>query len=209
MRYLLTAASVAALVVGGAYAALPSPAGPSGPGSTLRLERITTSGHGSGVHLGGGVILTAWHVVNGEPTMTVVDDAGRKRPGEVLWTNPDYDVALIRISDYAGVASAPLSCKPPAIGAHVRAFGNPLSITFVSTYGHVVGATRTVAQWRAGVILDISLAPGMSGGPVFNDDGEVVAMATGMALIKKLGASGFAVAVPGSAICPLLGRSAA
>jgi len=54
------------------------------------------NGHGSGVYIGNGLVLTAAHVVGDSKTVTLHSD--RDLPGEVLWSNKKYDLALVRFS---------------------------------------------------------------------------------------------------------------
>lgn len=164
--------------------------------------------HGSGVHVGGGYILTAAHVADGGAGMKVITDTGASKDVEVLWLNKDYDIALLRIADYADVAVAPLSCAPLAIGTPYTAYGNPGSLEFVSASGTVVGKAEKRGPWKEVVTIDGTLVMGMSGGPVVYR-GNVVGISVGVQSVQ-LGFSsaitGFGFVVPGSAICGLLAR---
>lgn len=167
-------------------------------------------GHGSGVHIGNGYIVTAAHVVAKKNVeYMVVSHDGMERKAEVLWLNSDYDVALLRV--FAGdLKSSYMTCSPPLRGAAVSAFGNPYDIAFIETHGFVAGAVTKIHLWREAFVADLTLGPGMSGGPVFDEYGSVVGINVGVRLqrVGMAGAStGFAVIVPSSAICKLLARS--
>lgn len=168
------------------------------------------SGHGSGVHIGNGYVLTAAHVVEDKATMQVEDSTGRKQTGTVLWANKIYDVALIHIDDYIGVQTARLNCTPTlSVGAPVQAVGNPLDLTFIRAWGHVASDVRARGPWKLSFIADMTLAPGMSGGPVYDEQGAVVGLAVGIPVMSiGFGKSGVAMSyvVPSMAVCGLLAR---
>lgn len=103
--------------------------------STLKI--ITSTGHGSGVHIGNGYILTAAHVVAGDQTVKVMASHNGEEPADVLWVNKAHDVALLRSSSLQGVDTSPLSCNQTGVGQSVRATGNPGSLEFVTSWGRV------------------------------------------------------------------------
>lgn len=173
------------------------------------LKVVTATGHGSGVSIGNGYILTATHVVKDAAEVKVKTDSGEIIKAEILWTNAAYDIALLRVKDYAGFSSAPLSCRMASVGEVIHADGNPGPLEFVSTWGKVSGSARTLGPWRDALILNMTIVPGQSGGPVFDESGAVVAIAVGV-LTVPLGFGGSFVgmgfAVPGSAVCALMAR---
>lgn len=175
------------------------------PGETVKI--LTVTGHGSGVHIGNGYIVTAAHVVSGASTVTLRLDDETEQPGEVLWFNTVYDVALIRTTDT--LREAPLQCRIPKTGEMVRASGNPLTMEFISTNGRVAGVVREMGPWKLAVPVDITILMGMSGGPVFDMRGNVVGINIGVAM-AQLGftpsLTGIGVIVPGKAICDLIAR---
>lgn len=178
-------------------------------GSTVRID--TATGHGSGVHLGGGFFLTAGHVTQGTDTVDILTDQGTTLSGEVLWSNHGYDVSLVYVEEHADISSSPLSCAPNYVGQDITILGNPLSTLFAKSWGKVSSLSKTGLEaidgdlWRVLVTLDITAAPGVSGGPIFNDRGEVVGILVAGAVSLR-GTFRYSYGVPGSAICHVLGR---
>lgn len=169
-------------------------------------------GHGSGVHIGHGYILTAAHVVGTSATMEITDDRGTSQTGTVLWVNKAYDVALIQIVDASKIAVSRLDCSTRlAVGDDISAFGNPLNLQFIRTWGKVASTYAAREPWKLSFIANIAIAPGMSGGGVFDTAGNVVGLAVGIA-VKPTGLGGaapFAISyiVPSSAVCTLMARA--
>lgn len=164
-------------------------------------------GHGSGVHIGDGYILTAAHVVRSEKTMPVVTDDGTTVEGAVLWASPEYDVALIRAPVTA--KAAPLACREANVGEEIRASGNPYDQKFVTARGHVSGAAREYEPWKRVIVIDTTMVHGMSGGPTFDMQGNVVGINVGVMVVSQGMASyvaSFGYIVPGSTVCMLMGR---
>jgi S1-C subfamily serine protease len=201
----------AALLLVGSFVwphAIPSQAIAGSSTVKIVLER----GHGSGVYIGNNLILTAAHVVVDakDGMVKVKTERGNILTGEVLWSSKARDVALVRVSGTVGLKAATLSCQPPKPGDIIQARGNPLSVEFFSSWGHVDGEQRTMGPWLVGVPTDMTILPGMSGGPVFGTDGRVVGLAVGVLMAPAgfggVSFTGATLIVPGSTICPLLGR---
>ena len=177
------------------------------------VKILLDKGHGSGVYIGGdGLILTATHVVANakDGKVRVKTEGGNILKGEVLWSSTARDVALVRVSGTVGLKAAVLSCDMPKPGDIIQARGNPLSVEFFSSWGHVAGTMRKMGPWLEGLPTDMTVLPGMSGGPVFGADGRVVGLAVGVLMAPagfgSMSFTGATLIVPGSTICPLLGR---
>lgn len=175
------------------------------------VKIVLDQGHGSGVYIGNNLILTAAHVVDTakDGKVKVKTERGNILKGEVLWMSKARDVALIKVSGTFGLSSAVLSCSMPQIGDTIQARGNPLSVEFFSAWGRIAGTARTMGRWLVGVPTDMTILPGMSGGPVFGADGRVIGLSVGALLAPGgmgMTITGATLIVPGSAICPLLGR---
>ena len=180
------------------------------PNSAVRIE--SQGSIGSGVYIGRNVVITAAHVVAGDKD-GIVDVKSKDRKlfkGTVLWQSPEYDIAAVRVDDIEGVEAAMLSCSEPNVGDEIMVVGNPLGRWFLTSWGKVSGKSEKLSRWHSLVTLDISIAPGNSGGPAYNKYGEVVGIVVnGMIARLGLGGSfiGFQGAVPGKSVCELLGRA--
>lgn len=182
------------------------------PAPTISASvKITSAvpGHGSGVHIGQGLILTAAHVVQGEGTFTVMTTED-EREAQVLWASDVYDVALLRTDD-ADLQAMPLSCDTPVVGSAVTAYGNPLGMEFIRTSGQVIGPVGSALGIPGAYPVDMTIIPGMSGGPLVDAHGEVVGIAVAV-MSYPVGfapqLTGIGMAVSGEAVCELMGREA-
>jgi len=176
--------------------------------ATVLIKR--PNGHGSGVHIGNGYILTASHVVKGEGAIEIATEDGSSAPARLVWISTDYDVALLHV-DNLSMGRATLDCRSLRIGENIEAVGNPLDLQFIHTYGKVAGEPRTVDELRSVFIASLSVVPGMSGGPVFDRQGHLIGIITAtMAVPLSLITSSLvpvSYIIPGSAICNMLVRS--
>lgn len=207
----LFAVAVAAMVALGLSAHKWSFAHPA----PLAMSTVLVSddnGHGSGVHIGNGYILTAAHVVEDRPEMTITGSDGKSVVGTVLWSNKAYDVALIRVTDHDNLSKSRLSCHAVLpIGERIEAIGNPVNLKWVHTWGRVSSDIGERGPWKISVLADIAIGPGMSGGPVFDRRGNVIGLAVGIS-VAPLGFTpsiyGVSYIVPSQAICALLASDA-
>jgi len=168
-------------------------------------------GHGSGVFIGNGIIITAAHVVGANGTVDLLLDDGTEMKGRVLWANTQYDIAAIRPDDSSGMAWANLSCTVPQNGEEITAVGNPTAFKFLTMWGKVAGTLDEMLPWLEAVPVDMTVIPGMSGGGVFNARGEVVGISVGTAIMPfGFGATWLRIGiiVPGKTVCDLMGRVA-
>jgi S1-C subfamily serine protease len=170
------------------------------------LKVSTPLGHGAGVHIGDGYILTAAHVVGDNKAMTIEDTEGRSVSADVLWSNRGYDVALLKVAGYGNIGVAPLSCEPNYVGQKVKAYGNPMDLDFVHTSGEVNGKARQWAMWKWLVPADLVVIPGQSGGAVVDTSGRVVGITVGV-MVFQMGLTGQGFFVPATVACDLMGRA--
>lgn len=202
MRHVAAFLMIIAAIVAGVYAVTNI----EKPGATVKV--MLPAGHGSGIHIGDGYIISAAHVIGNAEEVTIKLDDQSEQSATVLWVNKTYDVALLRTEQTMN--SAKLSCRAPELGELVYAEGNPLNLEFIRTNGKVAGVTRNIGNWKSATPVDMTIIMGMSGGPVFDPGGHVIGINIGVA-IAPLGMvpslTGIGVIVPGRTICDLLARS--
>lgn len=196
------------IIIGIAWLSPISPADTATPaGSVVFLG--DARGHGSGVHIGNGYILTAAHVVRDETTMDVTTDTGETVKGTVLWANKAHDVAMVRAE--VDAKASHLSCREPTAGEEIVIAGNPNDQKFINAYGRVGGESREYGPWKRVFIADATIIPGVSGGPTFDAKGDVIGINVGVMLVQTGISASIArlgYVVPGAVVCMLMARSA-
>lgn len=140
------------------------------------------TGHGSGVIISSdGEILTNNHVVNGAKTITVKLSDGRELAAEVLGTDSNTDLALLKAFEGRDLPVARLGdSEAVSVGEWVMAIGNPFGLEATVTVGVLSGKGRVIGAGPYDDFLqtDASINPGNSGGPLFNTKGEVIGINT-------------------------------
>ncbi|HRO89518.1 MAG TPA: trypsin-like peptidase domain-containing protein, partial [Promineifilum sp.] len=151
-------------------------------------EQSFVLGTGSGfVYDELGHIVTNNHVVTGASGLEVVFPDGTRRSAEVVGTDVDSDLAVIRVDDLpAGVLPIPLGDSDNAqVGQFVVAIGNPFDEAGSLSLGIISGLGRSLSSDRIAegggryslpqvIQTDAAINPGNSGGPLLNLAGEVV-----------------------------------
>lgn len=172
-------------------------------GASVRI--VIPNGHGSGSHIGGRLILTAAHVVDGQTSIEIETHDGKKMPARVLWVSKAFDVAVI---SYEGdlIPSAQLACAPLKQGDAVTVYGNPGEVRFAKFNGFVSTAAGERAIWKVAHVLDVTGMPGVSGGGVFSMSGKLVGILVGGYSSPYAPVSGITLMVPASAICRMMGK---
>jgi S1-C subfamily serine protease len=138
---------------------------------------------GSGVVLDDeGHVLTNNHVVEGGEEISVsLESEGQMYPAEVVGTEPNKDLALLKV-DAPASKLHPLTLGDSSkmeVGDPVVAIGNPFDLQRTVTSG-IVSALQREIQAPDGVTIDnviqtdAAINPGNSGGPLINSSGEVI-----------------------------------
>ena len=162
------------------------------------------SGSGFVIH-GDGEILTNYHVIQNADRIMVKFADGRSLPARVLGTDPDTDIALIKVEG-RGLPVAPLGdSRSLRVGEWVCAIGNPLAYEHTVTVGVVsyLGRKLFDSSLDNYIQTDAAINFGNSGGPLINGRGEVVGINS--AISQRASNIGFAVPInEATAILPQL-----
>ncbi len=134
----------------------------------------TVAGHGSGFVVSKlGHILTNYHVVEGSEEVVVIINNEDYR-AEVLHYDNLRDVALLRITDIYYRAPVDIHHTTAELGETLYVVGTPLDETFdFSISRGIVSSYRTLNDLEY-YQTDAAVNPGNSGGPVFNEAGNVI-----------------------------------
>ena len=145
-------------------------------------------GNGSGFILDTqGHVITNHHVVEGASRVFVRLVDGREYDAELIGSDDDTDVAVVRIQPHEGEQLPVVSYGSSdqlRVGDWVLALGNPLGLDFSVTAGIVSAKSRQVpgdlSQTRldAYIQTDAAINPGNSGGPLVDLLGRVVGINT-------------------------------
>lgn len=146
-----------------------------------------------------GYILTNNHVIEGAETVDVVLNDGRKFKGEIAGTDPQTDVALVKIpgDDFPVIELG--DSEKIRVGSIVLAIGNALGLPGGHTVSMgVISAKNRPMPWADFIFegllqTDAAINPGNSGGPLVDLTGKAVGINT--AMIAQANGIGFSIPV--------------
>ncbi len=161
----------------------------------------TESGSGSGfVIRPNGYLLTNNHVVDlvaDGGTLTVVFNDGTRVDGEIVGTNPSYDLAVVKV-DLRGLPAVTLGDSDAVrVGDIAIAIGAPLGLDGTVTSGIISALDRPVIageqadlSYINAIQTDAAINPGNSGGPLLNGAGAVIGVNSAIASLGTGGEPG-------------------
>ena len=164
-------------------------------------ERISQSlGSGVIVDAGNGYVLTNHHVIGNADDIAVTLQDGRSLEAELVGTDPDTDLAVIRIPP-ENLAALPLANSDELrVGDFVVAVGNPFGLGQTVTSGIVSALGRAGLrglEFQNFIQTDASINPGNSGGALINLRGELVGINSAI-FTPSGGNVGIGFAIPSS-----------
>jgi putative serine protease PepD len=152
----------------------------------VAIKAVTSQGadSGTGIVLNDkGLILTNDHVISGASSLTVAakGSSSLARTATLVGEEANQDLALIKV-DPLGLGLKPLtlaSSKSVQVGDSVYAIGNPYGLDETLTRGIVSALGRSIsapngAKITGAIQTDAALNPGNSGGPLLDDQGQVI-----------------------------------
>ncbi len=159
------------------------------------------SGLGSGVIVSpAGYILTNNHVIEEADEIQVILNDGRQTVAQVIGTDPETDLAILKI----GLTDLPVITLGQSdelqIGDQVLAIGNPFGVGQTVTSGIVSALGRTqlgINTFENFIQTDAAINPGNSGGALVDNGGRLMGINT--AIYSRSGGSmGIGFAIPTS-----------
>lgn len=170
------------------------------PQMQMRPQQST----GSGVIISkDGYIVTNNHVVDGASKIEVTLNDKRTYVAEVIGTDPETDLALIKVEE-DDLSFLPFGNSDQVkVGQWVIAVGNPFNLTSTVTGGIISAKGRNINLLRQNseyaienfIQTDAAVNPGNSGGALVNMEGQLIGINT--AIASQTGSyAGYAFAVP-------------
>jgi serine protease Do len=145
-----------------------------------------------------GHILTNNHVVGNADTITVRLDDEREFKAKVVGTDPQSDVALIKIDGENLPLISLGDSDKMEVGEWVIAIGSPFELNRTVTVGVISAKGRNrigINDYENFIQTDAAINPGNSGGPLLNIHGEVIGINTAI-FSRSGGYMGIGFAIP-------------
>ncbi len=162
-------------------------------------ESQATSSLGSAVVMNAdGYVITNHHVIAGMQDLQVVLVDGRVAPANLVGTDPDTDIALLKV-ELDGLPEIRVGRSDQLrVGDVVLAIGNPFSIGQTVTQGIISGTGRGqlgLSQFENFIQTDAAINVGNSGGALVSARGELVGINTAF-FSRRLDSEGIGFAIP-------------
>ncbi|HRM30918.1 MAG TPA: trypsin-like peptidase domain-containing protein [Acinetobacter johnsonii] len=144
-----------------------------------------------------GYILTNNHVIAQADQIVVALQDGRRAVAKVIGTDPDTDLAVIKI-ELANLPVLPFKLSGNEVGDVVLAIGNPFGVGQTVTQGIVSATGRSdlgINTYEDFIQTDAAINPGNSGGALIDVAGNLIGVNT--AIFSQSGGSlGIGFAIP-------------
>jgi serine protease Do/serine protease DegQ len=164
------------------------------------LERKTSSlGSGVIVDAKRGIVLTNNHVIANAHQITVTLRDGRHLEAEIVGSDPETDVAVIKVPPENLTAVKTANSDDLRVGDFVVAIGNPFGLGQTVTSGIVSALGRSglgIEGYEDFIQTDASINPGNSGGALVNLRGELAGINTAIIAPNGGGNVGIGLAIP-------------
>jgi serine protease DegQ len=168
-------------------------------GERFQMPPETQLSLGSGVIVSReGYILTNDHVVEGVTDIQVTLHDGRTTAGRIVGTDPDTDLAVVRISVPGLTPMTFGQSEQTSVGDIVLAIGDPFSVGQTVTMGIVSAVGREIGRsnpFGSFIQTDAAINPGNSGGALVDANGNLIGINT-LIFSRSGGYQGIGFAIP-------------
>ncbi len=160
---------------------------------------------GSGVIVdASGVVITNHHVIDNADRIVINLSDGRELDAEVEGTDPESDIAVLRIQDVPDDLQAISFGDSDGLrlGESVIAIGNPFGLSGTVTLGIISAKGRVdvgLLDYENFIQTDAAINPGNSGGALINLDGDLIGINTAI-LTRSGGYQGVGFAIPSNMV---------
>jgi hypothetical protein len=151
--------------------------------STYAFLEHTSSGSGA-IISPDGYILTNNHVIEGASSLSVELTSGDRYPARVIATDPDRDLALIKV-DARDLKAIPISAgRAVQVGESVVSIGSPQGLVGTVSVGIITAVGRCVENLGLEDLYQTNagIAQGSSGGPLIDQRGQLVGINVAVAI---------------------------
>ena len=168
------------------------------------LDPVPHKGSGSGFILDYlGHVLTNYHIISDAHSIEVILSDGCKWPARLVGIDSETDLAILELrapqKELESLAPMQLAATKLSIGQKIFALSNPFGTGYTVSQGVISSLGRSISRPDGCVVhdviqTDISINPGISGGPLVDSSGRVIGINT---LIfspsKHIPGAGFAI----------------
>lgn len=135
-----------------------------------------------------GLVITNHHVVEDEKLSVVKFPHGQSYTAELTISDPDMDIAILRIKDHDKQSALPVLELAPEmaleIGMPFYVIGNPLFFYQIANEGQIFGIPSQQFRESPVILLDAPIYKGNSGSPVIGENGKVIAVVFATTKVK-------------------------
>ncbi len=158
---------------------------------------------GSGVIVrSDGYIVTNHHVIDAADVIQVALNNGKTYSATVIGTDPESDIAVLKISAQGLPVIEFAQANKSQIGDVVLAIGNPFGVGQTITQGIISGLSRNhlgINTFEDFIQTDAAINPGNSGGALVNTQGQLIGLNSAI-FSKDGGSMGIGFAIPVSIV---------
>ena len=167
---------------------------------------------GSGVIVeASGLVVSNAHVVDGATEITVVLADKREYRAEVVLSDRDNDLAVLRLEEAANLPVLPLrDSNSIEVGDIVLAIGNPFGLGQTVSLGIISALARSLPSVGDGrgyfLQTDAAINPGNSGGALVDGEGRLVGINTAI-FSRSGGSNGVGFAIPSNLVRAVIAQA--
>lgn len=162
---------------------------------------VVTSGNslGSGFAVGENCIVTNAHVLDNPNNIVLTTYAGETHTAYLVGYDQEKDIAVLGVKEAKFTPLTVADYKSLNTGDDVYAIGAPKSMAYTLTKGVISAKEREIGKYKY-IQTDAAINEGNSGGPLLNDEGNVIGVNT----LKMLDSEGIGLAIPVTAVSDFL-----